>query len=71
MKENTLVDRIHDVPDGVYAAKWSGYEIRFIVNGITKKEKTTMGVRGMNIPMVVVVIDGKGFVFEPPGEFPK
>lgn len=42
-------------PIGIHPAWWSGYEIKFIANGIEYKGKTNVGVRGMNCRCEVIV----------------
>lgn len=42
------------IPDGEYVGSWSGYEVRFTVNGTLMSGKTRDGVRG-TVPCIVVV----------------
>ncbi len=71
MKNVTIVDPLPDVLDGAYRAKWCGYEIVFEAQGAVKKVKTSIGVRGINIPRIVVVTNGRGIVVEPHGDLTK
>ncbi len=47
------------IPDGSYGGIKGGYEVKFRVRDRSFKAKTTLGVRGMNIPCVVTVQDGE------------
>ncbi len=50
------------VPDGSYPGKWGGYVVRFDVDGKEITFSTDVGVRGMSIPVTVVVKDNKAEV---------
>lgn len=47
------------VPDGEYAGKWSGYELKFEAQGRKVLVRTKQGVRGIDIPVHFFVIGGR------------
>lgn len=46
-------------PDGTYAGTWSGYEVAFSADGLRYKADTQVGIRGMDVPCEVTVINGE------------
>jgi hypothetical protein len=46
-------------PDGTYDGLISGCFVRWTVDGVTYRADSTIGVRGMNCPVKIVVKDGK------------
>ena len=50
------------VPDGVYNGHWTGVQVRFTVGQIEITASTSIGVRGLNVPCLVVVLDGNATV---------
>lgn len=46
------------IPDGTYHGRWGGYEVEMTINGSRVTFRTEDGVRGLNIPVTVVVKDG-------------
>lgn len=50
------------VPDGVYNGLWTGVQVRFTVGQIEITASTSIGVRGINVPCLVVVLDGNATV---------
>lgn len=49
----------YTIPDGTYKAKHSGYELKIETPMGIFIGKCNHGVRGMNIPCIVTVKDGK------------
>lgn len=47
------------IPDGRYAGKWSAYTVEFRVGGREFVATTKDGVRGVNVPCIVVVEGAK------------
>lgn len=43
------------VPDGAYLGTWSGYVAKFEHDGGKYEVKTVMGVRGLNIPVIISI----------------
>ena len=57
------IETVEDVdpeylPNGDYEALWGGYEVETVINGKKHRIYTTTGVRGMNIPCIVRVLNG-------------
>lgn len=50
------------VPDGSYAAKISGYQVILEHNAHIFSLESSVGVRGMNCPCVVIVNGGKFYL---------
>jgi len=53
------VESTDRVPDGEYLGTWSGYTVKFDTPCGTYEGKSTVGVRGMNVPCVVKVKCGQ------------
>ena len=47
------------VPDGEYEGRWSGYTVQFETPHGKYDGRSTVGVRGMNIPCTVTVTCGQ------------
>ena len=54
---------VNQLPRGEYSGLWSGYEVEFVCHLTHYKFATVNGVRGINVP-VVVVVNGAGITFE-------
>ncbi len=50
---------VEDLPDGDYAGLQSGYDVRLEYTGSTIRLQAPYGVRGLNAPVTVTVIDGQ------------
>ncbi len=44
-------------PCGVYKGMWNGYYISFDIHGETWTAKTEDGLRGINVPCTVIVLE--------------
>lgn len=55
---------LSELPDGEYEGTWGGYVINATVNGMSVRFKTKWGIRGVNIPCVVIVNNGSVIVEE-------
>jgi ribosomal protein L11 len=58
------VPEVTSVPDGNYSGTWGGYIINVKIKDKEYQMKTEKGVRGINIPVVVTVKDGKATFVE-------
>lgn len=53
------VESADGVPDGDYQGTWSGYTVKFETPHGAYEGKSTVGVRGMNVPCTVKVKCGQ------------
>lgn len=47
------------LPDGAYEGTWGGYDVTFIVNGVTYRAKTDIGIRTPNARCTILVEAGR------------
>lgn len=47
------------LPDGKYKGIWSGYQVDLVIDDNTFQIRTKNGIRGINIPCIINVVDGK------------
>jgi len=64
MAKNTLsevrrVEPVEGHPDGTFHGFWSGYVVRWETEDGRYEAKSKNGVRGINVPCVVVVESGQ------------
>jgi len=52
------VNAAGSVPDGRYDGTWTGYLVRFAVDGVAYEGESDEGIRGMNVPCTVTVLAG-------------
>ena len=45
------------IPYGHYKGSWSGYRVKFDVDGATYHADVPKGVRGLNVPVIVEVCE--------------
>jgi hypothetical protein len=53
------IEPAEGVPDGSYIGSQTGYTVRFETPHGTYQGQVTYGVRGINIPRLILVRDGK------------
>lgn len=61
MKVLTIIEKqpvVTTLPDGIYFGKWGGYVITLNYKEKTYELATEIGVKGMNISVVVTIKDG-------------
>lgn len=52
------VRKIKRLRDGKYPGRWSGYQVEFHVAGIEHNAEVVKGIRGIDIPCEVTVVNG-------------
>ena len=59
--KNSAVKTKVEIENGIYNAMWSAYRLEILNpdNSMLLTVETYMGVKGLNIPKVVKIIDGK------------
>lgn len=61
--ESFNLQELHlDIPDGLYPAKMSGYNLTIYFDGKEKTIQMPFGVRGMNVPGEVIVSSGRVYL---------
>lgn len=59
------------LPDGIYRGYWSGYELKiFTTDGVVHYSPTQIGVRGLNVPVMVAWKAGELQLITPENEIP-
>lgn len=52
------IPKITTLPNGFYTGRWGGYIVEVVYQQKIFELKTEEGVRGMNIPVIVEIVDG-------------
>lgn len=62
MPPETKQKPISTIPDGVYNGLQSAYTVRFRASGQNFEILNNIGLRGINRPVTVIVVDGRASV---------